>query len=913
MEYPNRLTVPASFCQPAGFVLMFLLLQTSASAAEFTVNSTRDDVDANSADGFCETAIANECTLRAAIQQANALPGLDTVMVPAGTYLLTRGGRGEDLAAEGDLDIKDGIVILGHSKADTIIDGQKNDRIFEVVGLFDVKLSGLRLINGDAKGEAGGAIRLSTQRLSGSNDPRIPNFELYESTIENCVTTGGGGAISASNYGNILISASVITNNSGGINGGAIFSSLSIGTLTINNKSEITNNRAGLGGGVFADGAIEIHDAFIARNAAEYSGGGIYAMQGVTINGEPATDLTITYSTIRANTASGGDGGGIYAYGVAKDRVTISDTWVLDNRAVNSGGGIALGLIGGIESTTPGVTTLNRVVVSGNSAGRFGGGVGANVLTSLVNSTVRNNSAGIAGGGLHLSNPTVKTMIKNSLIDANRVVNNGLFNSKDADGGGVYVGSGSLDFVNVTISNNRVETTAGGSARGGGMSSQPNVGAGAATTLTNSTLAYNTSAAGGGNIDALASVELTNSIIAGVAGTSNCNETGKVISKGYNIDSDGTCKLASIGDLGSVDPGLDILAANGGATDTFALKPGSKAIDAGYNTVCPKVDQRLFFRADGRCDMGAFEVSGRDFVSELSFKTATVAVDETLRSLTITVLKSQNFVSVGDVSVDYAVVGGSAEQNKDYVLTQGTLNFPNGTDQATFVITLIDDQIFEGNETIVIGLANATGNARLSANPTLTVTIVDNETSSGRGRGTLSFLQATPVVAESGGRASITVIRTGGSTGVVFVDFVLDGGSAAVGADFMATNGTLMFADGVTEQTLVVDILNDSEIEPDETIIFKLTQAAGGASVGRNNVTTVTIIDDDSVSATGNDVNVPASPSSGGGGADFMLSIYALFFHFSRRWVRSCRRKRSRGSAIIRIFSQGVSRHGRHH
>lgn len=156
MEYCNCLRVPAFFYSVLRFVLVFLLLQTSVSAAEFTVNSTRDDVDANLADGVCETAIAKECTLRAAIQQANALPGLDTVMVPAGTYLLTRGGRGEDRAAEGDLDILDAIVILGHSSADTIIAGQKNDRIFDVFGLFDVKLSGLWLFNGDAKGEAGG-------------------------------------------------------------------------------------------------------------------------------------------------------------------------------------------------------------------------------------------------------------------------------------------------------------------------------------------------------------------------------------------------------------------------------------------------------------------------------------------------------------------------------------------------------------------------------------------------------------------------------------------------------------------------------------------------------------------------------------------------------------------------------------
>src|SRR4051794_30825064 len=69
----------------------------------FTVNTTRDDVDANPGDGVCRT-IKGDCTLRAAIQEANALPGTDTILLPAGTFTLTRAGAGENAAATGDLD-----------------------------------------------------------------------------------------------------------------------------------------------------------------------------------------------------------------------------------------------------------------------------------------------------------------------------------------------------------------------------------------------------------------------------------------------------------------------------------------------------------------------------------------------------------------------------------------------------------------------------------------------------------------------------------------------------------------------------------------------------------------------------------------------------------------------------------------
>src|SRR2546428_469029 len=93
------------------FTLASLLLAAApAVAATFTVNDTTDTVDAALGDGMCATA-GGTCTLRAAIQEANALPGPDTIMVPAGTCLLTIEGRDDDLAATGDLDIPDDVTI----------------------------------------------------------------------------------------------------------------------------------------------------------------------------------------------------------------------------------------------------------------------------------------------------------------------------------------------------------------------------------------------------------------------------------------------------------------------------------------------------------------------------------------------------------------------------------------------------------------------------------------------------------------------------------------------------------------------------------------------------------------------------------------------------------------------------------
>ena len=73
----------------AGLVVaLATLLPIAAGAATFTVNSNDDDSDQTPGDGSCFTgtfiilpgpAFASECTLRAAMEEANALAGHDTV------------------------------------------------------------------------------------------------------------------------------------------------------------------------------------------------------------------------------------------------------------------------------------------------------------------------------------------------------------------------------------------------------------------------------------------------------------------------------------------------------------------------------------------------------------------------------------------------------------------------------------------------------------------------------------------------------------------------------------------------------------------------------------------------------------------------------------------------------------------
>ena len=99
-----------------GTALLGVLLSTQGHAATFTVNSPSDVVDANPGDGVCETAPGNGvCTLRAAIEESNALAGADTIILPPNTYLLT---LVNELTITGDLTINGGAyrVVTGENR-----------------------------------------------------------------------------------------------------------------------------------------------------------------------------------------------------------------------------------------------------------------------------------------------------------------------------------------------------------------------------------------------------------------------------------------------------------------------------------------------------------------------------------------------------------------------------------------------------------------------------------------------------------------------------------------------------------------------------------------------------------------------------------------------------------------------------
>ncbi len=176
------------------FLVLFLFC-CCAQALTFQVIALSDDIDNNPGDGVCEIPIGfGFCSLRAAIIEANALGGSHTIELSAGTHELTI--LGEEFASfAGDLNVNSAdITIVGQGIDVTIIDGNQNNRIFNVANLGTFNISNLTLTGGragTATENAGGAMIISGLTTQANiNQVKVVN---------NSANIGGGMFLSQAN------------------------------------------------------------------------------------------------------------------------------------------------------------------------------------------------------------------------------------------------------------------------------------------------------------------------------------------------------------------------------------------------------------------------------------------------------------------------------------------------------------------------------------------------------------------------------------------------------------------------------------------------------------------------------------------------------------------------------------------
>ncbi|GIW19336.1 MAG: hypothetical protein KatS3mg064_2493 [Tepidiforma sp.] len=247
-----------------------------------------------------------------------------------------------------------------------------------------------------------------------------------------------------------------------------------------------------------------------------------------------------------------------------------------------------------------------------------------------------------------------------------------------------------------------------------------------------------------------------------------------------------------------------------------------------------------FSGGGGSITQHTITIVDNDGPGSLQFTSATYTGSEAGGTITITVSRTGG--TTGAVTVDYATVaGGTATFGLDFVVASGTLSWANGEGgNKSFTITPVQDSFIEGPETVILQLSNPTGGATLGSPATATLTILDDD-----GTGSIQFTSATYTGSEGGGAITITVSRTGGTTGAVTVDYAtVAGGTAMAGLDYVVASGTLTWANGDgSNKSFTVTPVPDSFIEGPETVILQLSNPTGGAVLGTPSTATLTITD----------------------------------------------------------------------
>jgi hypothetical protein len=312
----------------------------------------------------------------------------------------------------------------------------------------------------------------------------------------------------------------------------------------------------------------------------------VFNLAGNGVLNEAFSGLTISNGSAAAGTAGG-------AVSADNEIVTLSDCRVTGNASAGAGGGIGMGYYGNL--------VLRNCTVAGNSAATQGGGVnlaGGGNLT-VDHSTLSGNTAGggLGGGGIYFFGNAGSFASNAGLTPNGLTVTDSTLsgNTSATDGGGVEVYQSYSTF---TVQNSTIAFNSAG-GNGGGLSAAPNGTAGAATFAVSSSIVARNAAGGAGP-------DVNNVVAGGASGPVVADHSLIGVADAGFVLVDGGGNLTGTS-AAPLDPLLGPLTNNGGPTQTYALLPGSPALNAGVANGLT-TDQRGLLRTFGSApDMGSFE------------------------------------------------------------------------------------------------------------------------------------------------------------------------------------------------------------------------------------------------------------------------------------------------------------------
>jgi Calx-beta domain-containing protein len=320
----------------------------------------------------------------------------------------------------------------------------------------------------------------------------------------------------------------------------------------------------------------------------------------------------------------------------------------------------------------------------------------------------------------------------------------------------------------------------------------------------------------------------------------------------------------------------------GGGNDYFLPFPNSITIPPGQMSAAitiqvigdstPEPDETFFVNLLGATNANIASGRGKGTIlNDDSTPTVSLSINDVsvvegnsvLTDVAFTVTLSGP--SAKTVVVEAATGSGTAGINTDFQGVSRMLMFAPGEQSKTFSVSVIGDNLFEGNETFRVVLRDPVN--ALLADSEGVCTIIDDEQ-----QPTLSINDISVVEGDSGTREAVFTVSLSGPSSVT-VGFILGvtNGTALEEQDFLGGGGGALIPAGSTTTTISILVLGDTITEPNETFFLNI-ESADNATISDGQAM-ATIIDDESLSKPPTVQFSPPRPSVSEGDKSIVVEV----------------------------------------
>ncbi|MCU7829502.1 MAG: S8 family serine peptidase [Candidatus Thiodiazotropha sp. (ex Myrtea sp. 'scaly one' KF741663)] len=232
-----------------------------------------------------------------------------------------------------------------------------------------------------------------------------------------------------------------------------------------------------------------------------------------------------------------------------------------------------------------------------------------------------------------------------------------------------------------------------------------------------------------------------------------------------------------------------------------------------------------------------------DGPGSLSFSAVSYAVNETHDKARVSVIRTGG--TEGSLSVDVSLTNDTAIVDSDFLLPEKeTLLFSHGEIEKVLEIPLVDDEIFEGNESFHIQLIPSV-ETELETPSSSTVVILDDDPDT-----SIASIHVEAVnysVSENNRKVTLRVLRSGNTDSTSTVKYTTVNGSAKSGEDFRETNGELTFWPNVKRRDITIEIYDDGEYERESSFTLVLTDVDSDSRIAKPSAAIIRIRNDDAL------------------------------------------------------------------